>query len=75
MNRVTYALGKAVLLIPHPHDYREWNITSRDEVRGFYNLESRLCLGRTSCDDRLEYTVFNICLHESQFLVVEGRIQ
>jgi hypothetical protein len=72
MSHVSYPLGRAVLLIPHPHDYREWNITSKDEVPGFYNLTSKLCLGRNFSNNRLEYTIFNICLHESEFVVVEG---
>jgi hypothetical protein len=49
------------ILIPHPHDYREWEIIGPDPVRGFWRLESRLRL------DKDGTTIFCLVLHETQF--------
>ena len=53
--------NKARILIEHPHSYREWTIVGSDSVPGFWHLESRLRL------DKFETTIFELCLHESQF--------
>jgi hypothetical protein len=57
--------AKARLLIEHPHSYREWNIVGQYNVPGFFYLESRFRLNPG--DLPASYTVFELCLHESQF--------
>jgi hypothetical protein len=56
---------KARLFIEHPHSYREWNIVGRCDVPGFFYLESRFLLNPGELPSI--YTVFELCLHESQF--------
>ena len=57
--------AKARLLFDHPHSYREWNIVGQYDVPGFFYLESRFRLNPG--DLPASYTVFELCLHESQF--------
>ena len=56
---------KVRLLIDHPHSYREWNIVGQCDVPGFFYLESRFRLNPGELP--ASYTVFELCLHESQF--------
>jgi hypothetical protein len=53
--------NNARILIDHPHSYRDWIIVGKDAVPGFYHLESAVRL------DKFETTIFELCLHESQF--------
>jgi hypothetical protein len=62
---------KALLLIEHPHSYRQWNIVGRCDVPGFFYLESRFRLNPG--EQPAIYTAFELCLHESQFERVDGR--
>ena len=63
--RFAQPYGKARLLIDHPHSYREWNIVGQCDVPGFFYLESRFRLNPGELP--ASYTVFELCLHESQF--------
>src|SRR6202035_2605250 len=53
--------NKARILIDHPHSYRDWIIVGKDAVPDFYHLKSAVWL------DKFETTIFELCLHESQF--------
>jgi hypothetical protein len=53
--------NKARLLIDHPHAYREWRIVGKDNVPGFYHLESCVRL------DKFETTIHTLCLYETEF--------
>ena len=64
-HRFAQPYDKAWLLIEHPHSYREWNIVGRFDVPGFFYLESRFRLNPGELP--AIYTVFELCLHESQF--------
>jgi|GEM_PF-1668550 len=57
--------GKARLQIDHTHSYRGWNIVGQCDVPGFFYLESRFRLNPGELP--ASYTVFELCLHESQF--------
>ena len=54
-------------LIDHPHSYRAWNIVAATDTRGFYLLESRFSITSAEADDPPEYSIFSLCLHESEF--------
>jgi hypothetical protein len=60
-------MTQARLLIDHPHSYRDWKITGPSEVRGFFHLESSIRVGLDYYTERMTYTRFRLCLHESQF--------
>jgi len=60
-------MNKAHLLIDRPHSYRDWKITGPSEVRGFHHLESNVRVGVDYYTERMTYTKFELCLHESQF--------
>lgn len=61
-------LNKAKLLIDHPHAYREWTVLGPAGDQGFYRLESSIRLGLDCYDtERVIYTRFELCLHETQF--------
>ena len=63
--RFAQPYAKARLVFDHPHSYREWNIVGQYDVPGFFYLESRFHLNPG--DLPASYTVFELCLHESQF--------
>jgi hypothetical protein len=67
MTNTALTRNKARLLIDHPHAYRDWTIVGEATVPGFYHLESRLRLGLDYRENRVAYTTFTLCLHESQF--------
>jgi len=52
-----------------PHSYREWNIVGQCDVPGFFYLESRFRLNPG--EQPATYTAFELCLHESQFEMVQ----
>jgi hypothetical protein len=56
---------KAHLLIDHPHSYRDWDLIAPADVPGFYHLESHLRLNPG--EQPALYTIFTLCLHESEF--------
>ena len=56
---------KAHLLIDHPHSYRDWDLIAPADVPGFYHLESHLRLNPG--EQPALYTIFALCLHESEF--------
>jgi len=59
--------NKARLFIEHPHAYRDWRIIGLAKERGFYRLESSVAIGLDFYEERMAYTRFELCLHESQF--------
>jgi hypothetical protein len=59
--------NEARLLIEHPHAYRDWTIMGPAKERGFYRLESSIRIGLDFYEERMTYTRFELCLHESQF--------
>jgi hypothetical protein len=59
MEHVDHSTAK--ILVPHPHDYRTWEIVEPDSVAGFWLLESRIRL------DKYGVTTFQLVLHESEF--------
>ena len=64
----TDSFNKAHLLIDHPHSYRDWDIIALADVPGFYHLESRLRLNPG--EKPALYTIFTLCLHESEFEMI-----
>jgi hypothetical protein len=59
--------NKACLLIDHPRAYRDWDIVGASSIPGFYRMESSFRLGLDHYEDRVIYTTFKLCLHESEF--------
>ncbi|HWY92183.1 MAG TPA: hypothetical protein VNY04_04715 [Chthoniobacterales bacterium] len=59
--------AKVRILFEHPHAYRVWSIVGPDSIPGFYHLESSVRIGLDYYTERMTYTKFELCLHETEF--------
>jgi hypothetical protein len=55
--------AKVRILFEHPHAYRVWSIVGPDSI----HLESSVRIGLGYYTERMTYTKFELCLHETEF--------
>jgi hypothetical protein len=61
------ASNQARILISHPHAYKTWTVVSEADEPGFWMFESVVALGFDFTEERMQYSFFEIVLHESAF--------
>ena len=64
-------VGTARILIDHHHSGRPWKILGASSIPGFNRLRSSFQVGLDAETTRAEYTICDLCLHESEFTRIQ----